>query len=134
MQSDTARLIGVDGRDNCPMTGFASASDEVFEKKGTDSAAVVVVMEIDRVFDGMSISATRMISRERAPADDFTFFEGNRDRVFRTVVGEPGPPTFNRLRLFLIGAGRVEDVMVINVIDCYQIGFCCQTNLDGIWF
>src|ERR1043165_3868437 len=101
MESDTAGLIGVDSCDNCPVTSFVSTSDQVFEKKGTDSAAVVVVMEIDRVFDGMSISATRMISRERAPADDFTFFEGNRDRVFRTVGGEPGPPTFNRLRPFL---------------------------------
>jgi len=47
-------------------------------------------------------------------------------------MGEPVLTPLEWFRLFLIGAGRMEDVMVINVVDDFEIRFGSRTNGDGM--
>lgn len=78
---------------------------------------MVLVMNIDGVLDRPTIGAAGVISGERAPTDDFVIRDGDGDRMFVAVVDEPMLTAFQRLGLFLIGAGRVEYVMIVDVVD-----------------
>ena len=39
------------------------------------------------------------------------------------MMTEPSPPRFERFRFFLIRAGRIQHVVIVNVIDGGQIRF-----------
>lgn len=72
-----------------------------------------------------------MISRKRTPTHYFVILDGNGDRVFWTVAREPLLTAFERFRFFLIGAAGIEDVMVVNIVDDFEIGFRGKANGDG---
>src|SRR5215468_3451004 len=83
---------------------------------------MILVMDINGVFDGAAISAASMISRKRTPTDNFVVFYRNCDGVFRAMVCEPVLTAFERFQFFLIRAGRVDDVMIVNIVDDFEVG------------
>jgi hypothetical protein len=93
---------------------------------------MALVMDIDGVLDRAAVSAPGVISRKRTPTHNFLIFHCNSDGVFGTVVGKPFLTSFEKFRFFLISAGRVEDVMIVIVIDDLEIGFDGRPNSDGI--
>ena len=48
------------------------------------------------------------------------------------MMGEPVLSALEWFGFFLVGAGRMEDVMIVNVVDDVEIGFGRGTNSDGI--
>jgi len=77
---------------------------------------MMLVMDIDGVFDRATVSAAGMIRREGTPSDNLVVFHRHRDRMFESMMGEPVFAGFERFGFFLISAGRMEDVMVVNVV------------------
>ena len=51
--------------------------------------------------------------------------------MFGRVPAEPLPPGVEGFRLFLIGAGGMEHVMVVNVVDRSQVGFGGRADGGG---
>src|SRR5689334_10851843 len=93
---------------------------------------MVLVMDINRVLDCAAVSAASVIGGKRTPADDFLILYGHCDRVFWAVVGEPVLAVLKRFWLFLVSASGVENVMIVNVVDDFEIGFRGWTDCDGI--
>jgi len=93
---------------------------------------MVLMMDINGVLDCAAVGAASVISRKRTPTNYIVVFDGNRNRVFGSVMREPVMSALERFKLFLIGAGGVEDVMIVNVVDDLEIGFGGWTNFDRI--
>ena len=93
---------------------------------------MVLVMNVDRVLDCAAVSTAGVVSGKGAPTHNFVVLYGDRDGMFGVVVSEPVLTALEWLLFFLIGAGRVKDVMVVNVIDDLEVGFDGRTNSDGI--
>src|SRR5882724_11030074 len=93
---------------------------------------MVLVMQIDRVLDRAPVSTACVIGRKRAPADDFLILYGDGDRVFWAVVRKPVLAALERFRFFLVSASRVDNVVIVNVVDDFEIGFDRRANGDWI--
>src|SRR5579872_1252338 len=83
----------------------------------------MLVVNIDGILDRMPVCGALVINRERSPPDHLPIRFGDNHRMFFSVRFEPVAAAFNRLRLLLVGAGGLQDVMIVNVINRGQIGF-----------
>src|SRR4051794_35060663 len=102
MQGHARGLVAINSGNNNAVTSFASASDQIFEEEGPDTAPVMQVMDVDRVLDGPAIGAAGVISGQGTPTEDFVVRYRDGDGVFGAVMGEPVPATIERLGFFLI--------------------------------
>ncbi len=87
------------------------------------------MVNIDGVFDGAAIGAAGVISGKRAPTYDFVILDRNGDWMLSAVVSEPVMATFQRFQVLLIGAGGMNNVMIVDVVDGFEVGF--QRGPDG---
>ena len=74
-----------------------------------------------------------MIGGERAPTDDFVVLQRDCYWMFRAMMLEPFLPALEWLWFLLIGAGGMEDIVVVDIVDGFQIGFRGQANRDRRW-
>lgn len=124
MQRDAGKLFPVNAGDDNAVAEIAGVDNQFLQEKRADAAPVILVMDINGVLNGVPVSRSLVISRKRASADHLAVrCRGDDHRVFVAMVIEPLPPAFEWLWFFLIGACRMEHVVVVNVVDRDQVGF-----------
>src|SRR4051794_8923683 len=85
-------------------------------------------MNIDGILDGPAIRGAGVIRRKRSPADDRPFEFSNGDWVFNSMMIEPPAATAHGFQYFLVRAGRVENVMIVDIVDGLEIRSGGGTN------
>ena len=76
----------------------------------------------------MPVCAPAPEKLERAPADDAALRRCHGDGMSRCAVRAPGEPLLQRQRLGVERGGRVEDVMVLDVVEDPRVGGCREAD------
>jgi len=123
VEGDAGFLVGVDEGEDGVMAGVTGAGDGVGKEKGAGAATVEFGADVDGVFDGVAIGGAGVEAGERGPADDLVVVvDGDGDGEGGAVSGEPLLALLGGGRLFLVGAGGVEDEVVVDVVDYWEVG------------
>lgn len=124
MKGEAGKLVGGNHGDHLAMAQPAGALEEVHQQRPANAAAVMVGMHVQRIFHREAIGAASMEAAQGSPTHDRPgVADGcHRHGMLLIMLRKPRRPLGARRRLLLIGTGGMQDIMVVNVVDRFQIG------------
>ena len=123
-------LVRGDQRNNLAMPEAFGAGEQVCQENTSESLAVQIMANVDRVLDGKAVSGTGIEGAQRGPCENVVHGGvGDGDGVAWAVGVEPGGTLGISGRLVLVGRRRGINVMVVYRVDGGQVGFGGKADL-----